>query len=318
MINSAHHQRRCASAFTLVELLVVIGIIAVLIGILLPALSKARQSANNLKCMANLRTIGQAINIYTTINKGVLPFGYWNGSNPFGPIAVDDRRTDWRVLTQNVLNRTGTTYNEATQNGGNIVKVATDVFADVDVPENIGVLSYGCHPRLMPTINEAEPRIKNLTGKDFFPSPYKISKIRRSSEALLIADASLAPIIEFENRMQANATLFNLDHKAWKGNPPGQGPTSYLLDDYSATYNMLPNYPPDSSVDITINTTMTPNRDATKNNTQNPEEWGQIRFRHLNNTAANVLMIDGHVETHRLKNKTSTTLKRMNVNVNIQ
>src|SRR5690242_5609134 len=100
------------TAFTLVELLVVIGIIAVLIGILLPALSKARQSANSLKCMANLRSIGQALNIYATINKGVLPFGYWDGSNPLGSGAVDARRSDWRVLTQNVLDKTGTTYNE--------------------------------------------------------------------------------------------------------------------------------------------------------------------------------------------------------------
>ena len=59
--------------FTLVELLVVIGIIAVLISILLPSLAKARQAATVLQCLTNQRQIGLAFQLYTMDNKGYLP-----------------------------------------------------------------------------------------------------------------------------------------------------------------------------------------------------------------------------------------------------
>lgn len=60
---------RRPSAFTLIELLVVISIIALLIAILLPALSAARESASNVQCLSNLRGIGTAHAIYGNENK---------------------------------------------------------------------------------------------------------------------------------------------------------------------------------------------------------------------------------------------------------
>src|SRR4051812_46147838 len=69
-------------AFTLVELLVVIGIIAVLVGILLPVLGKAKQRAQTVACQSNLHQIFVAARMYATENKDSLPYGFiFNSTN---------------------------------------------------------------------------------------------------------------------------------------------------------------------------------------------------------------------------------------------
>ena len=68
--------RRSLRAFTLVELLVVIGIIAILIGILLPTLSRAQEAARQTVCLSNMRQLSDYLKLYAVGYKDCIPIGF--------------------------------------------------------------------------------------------------------------------------------------------------------------------------------------------------------------------------------------------------
>lgn len=86
-VNHLAHRRQ-TTGFTLIELLVVVAIIALLISILLPSLSEAREQAKRAKCGANLHSIGQALATCGDENKGFVPTWDDGNSTALGPNRI--------------------------------------------------------------------------------------------------------------------------------------------------------------------------------------------------------------------------------------
>ena len=114
--------RRFPRGFTLVELLIVIGIIALLISILLPALGKARAQANLVACASNERNIGQLVFEYVAENKGYLPYGT-------GITSVGQVYWTWNDTLSIMVQNNPLPGNESNKTAADLA-----VFQDTDAP----------------------------------------------------------------------------------------------------------------------------------------------------------------------------------------
>ncbi|HEX3359294.1 MAG TPA: type II secretion system protein [Tepidisphaeraceae bacterium] len=199
-----------AHAFTLVELLVVIGIIALLVSILLPAMNKARDAANTIKCASNLRAIGQGIFLYVAENKQTFPAAYtyvgqdfsapsqnptngyihWSSylfksSNGQSTNAIYQSTKGWEIFQCPSLDKGGLPPQDTTDDnkeGGQTLPYANVI--DLQAP------------RCAYTVNEAiMPRNKFTANATVDGSPVNVpehyvraGQIRKSSEAILATE----------------------------------------------------------------------------------------------------------------------------------
>ena len=109
-MNNVKHKRTQPSrvGFTLVELLVVIGIIALLISILLPALGKAQRQAKRTQCLSNLRQIGTGLMLYSVENKGRYPVQTGGGVVDFmDPTVLNNTAVASRSVLATIIDPAG-------------------------------------------------------------------------------------------------------------------------------------------------------------------------------------------------------------------
>lgn len=194
-------KRPAPKAFTLIELLVVISIIAILIGILLPALGAARRAARDMQCLSNLRQIGIGVYGFSLENESELPISYFDGA------GASAEQTDWAVQIAAYMDGSGIDdYGSGGQDQPS---------PGIQCPAALidgGRLHYGGNLMMLPFL------INGAYAGGL--SPYRIDFMDRPSELLLVADGGQVDTTAYGQYVgDAYAALDRLDN--YGANDPG-------------------------------------------------------------------------------------------------
>jgi prepilin-type processing-associated H-X9-DG protein/prepilin-type N-terminal cleavage/methylation domain-containing protein len=298
--------RRRHIGFTLVELLVVIGIIALLISILMPSLARARASGVLIDCQARMRSFGQAMQIYAAQYKGTLPAAM----NP----SVDGSRPVATVLSQ-MLGTQDWDINPA--------------FNDKDTVEPIG--GGGSVVGDNPYSHFVGPYTSHYTPSSrLFPAPAAVFGDRYDGTAGGLSFGGAAKkqtayrnLGSIKNSSECAAWWDAAQVKNFGGSGTRRMYAAYPYSDgtgewawHTALYGRMVNYDNqlsgyDGSMGVVVATNSDPDNLGTG------QSQGGIRYRHMNNTTANILYADGHVGSHtfnKATGKSSMPLRELGAN----